>query len=148
MSNKNDSAAYQSLSTSLFRRAFRLYLPVAAITLITALAAWGGLYTPLKRYMTDPKKKPLYFPGPIGKAHPAIIHPLVQELSRWATDMGKMMSLWIFEPFYPRFDGHLWTVRIEFRSSIYLYASLLALARVRSFIRLAALFLASGYCFY
>ena len=62
--------------------------------------------------------------------------------------MGKMMSLWVFEPFYPSFDGHLWTVRIEFRSSIYLYASLLALARVRNFIRLAALFLASGYCFY
>lgn len=148
MSSKNDSAAYQSLSTSLFRRVFRLYLPVATITLITALAAWGGLYTPLKPYMTDSKKKPLYFPGPMGKAHPAITHSLIQELSRWARDMGKMMSLWVFQPFYPSFDGHLWTVRIEFRSSIYLYASLLALARVRTFIRLAALSLASGYCFY
>jgi peptidoglycan/LPS O-acetylase OafA/YrhL len=148
MSSKNDSATYQSLSTSLFRRAFRLYLPVAAITLLTALAAWGGLYTPLKRYMTDAKKKSLYFPGSIGRAHPAIERSLIKELRRWARDLGKMMSIWVFQPFFPSFDGHLWTVRIEFRSSIYLYAALLALARVRTYFRLVALFLASGYCFY
>lgn len=148
MFSRNDSATYRSLSTSLFRRVFRLYLPVAVITLITALAAWGGLYTPMKPYMTDSKKKPLYFPGPIGKAHPVIIRALIKELGRWARDMSRMMSLWVFQPFYPSFDGHLWTVRIEFRSSIYLYASLLALARVRTIIRLAALFVVSGYCFY
>jgi peptidoglycan/LPS O-acetylase OafA/YrhL len=148
MSSKNDSATYRSLSASLFRRAFRLYLPVAAITLLTALAAWGGLYTPMKSYMTDSKKKPLYFPGPMGKAHPVIDYSLTEELSRWATDMGKMMSIWGFQLFYPTFDGHLWTVRIEFRSSIYLYAALLALARVRTYFRFVALFLVSGYCFY
>jgi hypothetical protein len=59
----------------------------------------------MKRYMTDAKKKPLYFPGPMGKAHPAIEHSLIGELSRWARDLGKMMSIWVFQPFYPSFNG-------------------------------------------
>jgi hypothetical protein len=37
---------------------------------------------------------------------------------------------------------------VGFRSSIYLYVSLLALARVRTYFRHASLLLASGYCFY
>lgn len=69
MSSKNDPVTYRSFSTSLFRTVLCLYLPAAAVTLIPTLATSGGLYGPMKAYMTDVKKKQLYFSGPIGRAH-------------------------------------------------------------------------------
>ena len=149
MSSKTDSASpYVSISTSLFRRGFRLYMPVAVITLITMMAAYFSFFDFMRPYMLNMTLKHEYFPGPIGRAHPKGLDTLYEQLTTWVTELSQMMNIFSFEQVFPNSDGHLWTILIEFRSTLYLYIALLALARTRLYFRLLSLVLLSIYCLY
>jgi len=56
-----------------------------------------------------------------------------------------MLSVWHFKPYYPSHDHHLWSIREQYRGSMYLFAALLALSRTREVARLVFLFILDFY---
>ena len=106
-----------SLSGSLFRRPFRLYLPIVASTLIIlALTCLDGTF-------------------PEGTGPPHIEGGIGAQFAHWLEHTGHLVN-----PFRsingragtysPPYDGHLWTIPVEFKGSLTVFALLLALAGV------------------
>lgn len=99
----------ENVASALFRRWLRLWLPVAATTFIyMCLAHYPGFYT------DD------YF-------HKATFR---EELWEWYTQIKNFSYLFdgSGNPFFP-YNGHIWTIPIEFRGSVAIYISAMAFSR-------------------
>jgi peptidoglycan/LPS O-acetylase OafA/YrhL len=66
------------------------------------------------------------------------------QISDWATDMWKLSNP--FRPIRPKYDVHLWTIPLEFRNSIVLFATLVGFAKLRSRIRITLSLALYLYC--
>jgi peptidoglycan/LPS O-acetylase OafA/YrhL len=131
----------QTLSLSTFKRFFRLYLPVLTSTLMIAILAYLGAYEPSRPYIGNKK----YFLGVSREPQIKRYATLAGQLRFWLQEINTMMSIWEFKPFYPSHDHHLWSIREQYRGSMYLYAGLLALARTRESARLVFFVLLDCY---
>ncbi len=116
----------QSLSGSLFRRPFRLYLPIVVATLAILVLIRLDAFPPGAPY-----------------APPRVGSTFGEQLSHWYEH-----TVIIVNPFRsitgrvglysPPYDGHLWTIPIEFKGSLMVFSILLALGRTRRWLRLTA----------
>jgi peptidoglycan/LPS O-acetylase OafA/YrhL len=105
-----------SLSSAMFRRWPRLFLPAAFTTFIYA-TSWHlfGIWT----------------------AVPAHQNTYAKEVVAWAGDFSRFS--WPFRggtTIYSRYNFHLWSIAVEFRGSIVIFTSLLAFSRCRRNARL------------
>lgn len=132
-----------AICSSVFRRLFRLYLPVVASTLLVVMATRMDLLEITRVSLADSK----IFPGTREK-HLERFDTLGQQLLFWYREMAKLTSVWEWKPFYPLHDQHLWTIQYEFRSSLVLYLCLTLVARARVYVRLVLLLLLSMYALY
>lgn len=121
------------VSASLFRRAFRLYLPVLMITLMTATWIYLGLYEHNRPYLMDHGK---YFPGDWNEEKPLRYPTYFQQLRFWSTEMFDLTNFIWEKTVYPWHDQHLWSILSEMRASLHLYICLLMLAQCTRRIRL------------
>lgn len=138
--NKSEKLMH-SLARSVFRRTLRLYLPVACMSLITALAAYVGLFEYSRPLFDDRKHS---FPGHLSEAQLAQYPTLKAQLTFWLQELWELLNVFKPGPFYPAHDNHLWSVQYEFRGIMHLYIALVGLARVRPWIRIACLVLISA----
>ncbi|RVX68463.1 hypothetical protein B0A52_07463 [Exophiala mesophila] len=123
----------KTLSTSLFRRWFRLYLPCMCMMLITALMTHFGLFGFTDGMMAEREK---FFPGPLAEDNLTRFGSLRQQLVFFATEVHQLVDIWNVKPVYAKHDPHLWTIPYEYRASIHLYLTILALAQCHCFVRL------------
>ncbi|KAK1543927.1 acyltransferase [Colletotrichum paranaense] len=117
--------ALSALAGSAFRRPFRLYLPIFASTFIIALLVYGG------EYVRDPSGAPVPPRGP----------SLDQQLQHWFWSTVNLMNP--FRPIVNRenmkgseYDGHLWTIPVEFKGSLLVFFLLLIFARAKRWIHM------------
>jgi peptidoglycan/LPS O-acetylase OafA/YrhL len=122
-----------SVSASLFRRAFRLYLPVFIITLTTATWIYLGLYEHNRPYLLDHQK---YFPGIWGEPKPRRYPTYWEQLKFWSSEMFDLTNIIWEKTVYPIHDQHLWSILSEMRASLHLYLCLLMLAQCTRRVRL------------
>lgn len=145
MNAKDESTQYQitrSLSSSVFRRWFRLHLPLIPISFIFMTITWFGLTKPmLANFHTSPQF-PVYCEASLPQYPDLLAH-----LKHWSLDVYTLTDFWLTKNFYPAHDHHLWTIPIEFRSSIILFVSLLGLANLGNNLRFVALGFLGIYCF-
>ncbi|KAL2875874.1 hypothetical protein SGCOL_008869 [Colletotrichum sp. CLE4] len=117
--------AFSALAGSAFRRPFRLYLPIFASTFIIALLVYGG------EYIRDPSGASVPPRGPT----------LDQQLHHWFWSTVDLMN-----PFRvivnrenmkgSEYDGHLWTIPVEFKGSLLVFFLLLIFARAKRWIHM------------
>ena len=108
-----------SLSASVFRRHTRLFLPATVVMFVCGIMRW------MDWYGVDPSRAP-----PHAKS-------LSDQIYNWAAESMKLAHPFnIPDRYIPSYDQNLWTLPIEFRNSMYLYGTLLALSRLRSNMRL------------
>ncbi|CAJ2510023.1 Uu.00g059230.m01.CDS01, partial [Anthostomella pinea] len=126
----------ESLAGSLFRRPLRLYLPVVASTLVILVLLRFDVL------IKDPTK---------GAALPPRKDGLGQQLWHWLAHMLFMINP--FRPitgranlYSPPYNGHLWTIPVEFKGSVTVFVLLLAFARARRCVHLAAAAAAAALC--
>lgn len=137
------SGLLQSLSSSIIRRPIRLFLPGFISTLILALVVGFGMTTTADNLIGDAvrhgaklHKTPdpfwLYFRGWTSEGPPKTLPSMTDQLWDWYSDMYKSTN-----PFtsgtgitFPYYDGHLWTIPIEYKCSILLFVTQLTLAAV------------------
>ncbi|KAI5366637.1 putative acyltransferase 3 domain-containing protein [Septoria linicola] len=126
----------QSLSSSVFRRGFRLYLPVLCMTLFTALLAHANGFALTDHFFAHQK---IYFPGTNSEVNVPRFNTLQEQMGFWWQEMRTLTNIWESKPIYPDHDRHLWTIAYEYRMSLHVYVALLALARFEARYRLIAL---------
>jgi hypothetical protein len=66
------------------------------------------------------------------------------QIADWAHVMWELANP--FKPIRPSYDVHLWTIPLEFRNSIILFATLVGFAKLRSRIRIAFTLALYIYC--
>ncbi|KAF4812007.1 hypothetical protein CGCTS75_v014168 [Colletotrichum tropicale] len=123
--NGKGDQALSTLAGSAFRRPFRLYLPIFAATFIIALLVYGG------NYVRDPSGAPV---PPRGET-------LEDQLQHWFWSTVNLMNP--FRPIINRenmkgseYDGHLWTIPVEFKGSLLVFFLLLIFARTKRWIHM------------
>lgn len=121
-------ALLDSLSSSVFRRGMRLFLPITASTFISMLFSYWGWYIqdPQGHNVIPPRKGDFRSQVKDWWHHVVLLwNPLVN------VDGRALYS--------PPYDGHLWTIPIEYHGSIIVFLALLCVAKMRPWLRLCAL---------
>ncbi|KAG9943694.1 hypothetical protein KCU85_g8509, partial [Aureobasidium melanogenum] len=137
MRSKNWQSLSQSLASSIFRRAIRLFLPCLVSTFMISLIIWSGLYNIGAEFAKARGhynvKHDLKFPR---------YDSLAAQMAFWAKETStKLINPWSFaaKSTEVTIDGHLWTIPVEFRSSLILYLTQAGLAHLKSKVRMAIL---------
>lgn len=147
--DKNDQASQAkvllNLSASLFRRAFRLYLPVFLITLVMATYIHYGLYEANRPLLLDWST---LFPGDWNETKPFMYATWPEQLKVWRDEMYQLFNLASSDTFYPTHDQHLWSMLSEMRASLHLTGCLVALAQCKRHVRLAIMCILVGLYLY
>lgn len=133
----------QTISSALFRRFFRLYLPALTVIVVAMFLAYTGLYGPGDRAQED---RSLY-DGFRDFDLPAF-DTLPQQLSFLFNEWRRMLNFFDREYFFLKHNPHMWTLNFEFRSAIVLYVALLLVARAGDVVRLVLLFAIGCYCLF
>lgn len=140
--DRNDQASQAkvllSLSASLFRRAFRLYLPVFLVTLLMATYIHLGYYEQNRPLLLNWTR---LFPGDWNETKPDMYETWYEQLKFWLFEMYELCNFTNYGTPYPLHDQHLWSILSEMRASLHLYACLVALAQVKRVARFVCLWI-------
>jgi len=103
-----------NLSSSVFRRGLRLYLPVVASTLFIIFLVRVGAYEMTQQIANDPKKLPYH-----REWHTRRERTLWIQLRVWAQKMWDFIHPWSFGTgdTLNNIDGHTWSITMEFVSA-------------------------------
>ncbi|KAF2276503.1 uncharacterized protein EI97DRAFT_42014 [Westerdykella ornata] len=127
-----------TMFSSVFRRGLRLYLPVLAVQVCVLLATLVGLFD---RAAELRKNWPFY--GTNEEMHERKESAWAQ-ISDWSREMWAFSNS--FRPIRPSYDVHLWTIQLEFRNSIILFATLVGFAKLRPLVRIRLTLVLYLYC--
>ena len=124
-----------SLAMSVFRRHTRLFLPAAGVMFCTALMTWMDWYGKGG-----------------GSREPPHLPTLGAQILNWAgcvVELAEPFSLRdTVSRYQPPYDTNLWTLPVEFRDSLIVFTTILALAKTRSNVRICVSLGIIGYCLY
>ncbi|KAF4969272.1 hypothetical protein FSARC_3478 [Fusarium sarcochroum] len=118
-----------TMSSLVFRRGIRLYLPTAISTLMIVCFIRSGVYEQTREFATDRT-----YMRNVREPHPSRLNTNYAQLADWAKDMFKFVHVfgWKTHGGSTNYDQHLWTIPVEFRCSLYLFLTLIATARLRT----------------
>lgn len=130
----NDFAT--TMSSFVFRRAIRLFLPTAISTLMIVGLLRMGAYEWNRDFSQDPT-----YHNNVQEIAPPRLETLSEQLWDWLEHMFYFIHVWGWEKYggSTHYDVHLWTIPVEFRASMMLFLTMVGLARVRTAIRLVIL---------
>lgn len=126
--------AFQSLSSSIFRRPLRLLLPALITSFSTMIMLWLGFFE-----YTNSRSK-----TPHGTRHTEfeILAPRLdsfwEQLTHWFWESITMMNPFTWDRKYNPYNPHFWTLTAELRASYIGFIAILTLARL---VKAARLFL-------
>jgi peptidoglycan/LPS O-acetylase OafA/YrhL len=146
MRTKSWAQLFHTLSSSVFRRGLRLFMPALISTFMTMSLVQGGLFNFVSRKIIENSDSSLskY------ELRAWRRETFIAQLSDWLGSNREMINPFTWEEFHNSYNGHLWTISVEFRSSLVLFLVIIALARVRAIIRLTLvlvlMFSCSIYC--
>ncbi|KEY64230.1 hypothetical protein S7711_03515 [Stachybotrys chartarum IBT 7711] len=116
-------ALQDTLSSSIFRRGFRLYLP-------PLVSIFGIMFLRYYGLIPDKARETLY-----------------EQFQEWWEEVEFFLGLvWAWDsPKIPKYDSHLWTIPIEMSFSMLLFIVVIGLSRTKASIRLACIACIASY---
>ena len=121
------------LASSTFRRALRLYIPSIVGIFLVLVGVRFGVFD----YSTMVMDEGETILG-IVEQHPPIYRSLFKQILDWFRTVVRLIDPWNWQLYYNYYNPHLWTIPVEFRSSIVLFITLLAFCRLKLRLRLLA----------
>ncbi|KAH7134516.1 acyltransferase family-domain-containing protein [Dactylonectria estremocensis] len=117
-----------TLSSSVFRRLLRLYIPTAIATALVVCFVRLGVYEYTREFSQD--RTYIKF---VVESHPVRFDSSWDQWGDYYWTMLRMIHVFGWDrPFAHNFyHVHLWTIPIEYRCSLYLFLVILATARLR-----------------
>jgi peptidoglycan/LPS O-acetylase OafA/YrhL len=124
---------FHTVSSSVFRRGLRLFIPAFISTFMTMLLVEGGFFNYVSTKIIENNDSSL------GKyeLRASRRETFMAQFYHWLGSTRDMINPFTWEEFHNPYNGHLWTISVEFRSSLVLFLVIIALARVRTIIRLS-----------
>jgi peptidoglycan/LPS O-acetylase OafA/YrhL len=126
-----------TMTSSVFRRGMRLFLPTTISTFIVLIFLRLGFYESTRPFATNKT-----YIRNVVEHHPDRLPTFPAQFNDWAWKVFNFVHVWSWEPFggSTSYDVHLWTIPVEFRCSMVLFLALIGLARLRSWVRMTCLF--------
>ena len=133
-----------TMSSLIFRRGFRLFLPTAISTLMIIALIRLGAYEWTRDFAYDD----LYMRN-VQEIHYERLNSTSEQLSDWGTEMFRFIHIWDWDSFEgsTAIDVHLWTIPVEFRSSMMVFLTLLGMARLTTVMRFVWLGVVMGFVY-
>lgn len=133
-----------TMSSFIFRRFFRLFLPTAASTFLIVILLRIGAYEGTRDFAHNKE-----FMRNVQETHPERLETTSAQLWDWGRAMFEFVHVWDWKQFggSTAYDVHLWTIPVEFRCSMVLFLTLNGLARLRTAVRLVLLVLLALFCY-
>lgn len=125
-----------TLSSFAFRRPLRLFLPTAISTFMIVCLLQLGAYDWNREWSHNRT-----YHWNVQETAPDLKEGWSAQLYDWAWNMFYFVHIWGWEKYggSTYYDVHLWTIPIEFRASMMLFLTALALCRLRTAVRLGCL---------
>lgn len=124
---------FNSLSSTTFRRCFRLFIPMNISSFMSMLMVYANWYGK--------------GPGLVEPPHFLTFWP---QLKNWMWDAVELsdpfLPLTPLRKHDPYYDGNTWTIPAEIRGSILVFVILLGLARIKTPIRIGTLIALTAFC--
>lgn len=130
MHSAQHDVVLKTLSSSIFRRGFRLFLPAGAMMLISAILAHCYAFS-LTEPMFTSKQRADWLGGSTSEMNLPRLPTWIAQLDFWRFELLGLINIWKENAYSPKHDPHLWTVPYEYRMSLHVYAALLGLARCK-----------------
>ncbi|CAN8106255.1 unnamed protein product [Discula destructiva] len=133
-----------TMSSFVFRRALRLFLPAFASTLLIVVLLRVGAYEWNRDFSKDPQ-----FHWNVQETAPDRKATLTEQLTDWFWNMFNFVHVWGWEKYggSTYYDVHLWTIPIEFRASMMLFLTLVGFARLRTAVRMGCLAVVTAFSY-
>ncbi|KIW00180.1 uncharacterized protein PV09_08221 [Verruconis gallopava] len=123
--------ALGSMPSAIFRRWMRLFFPVGVSFAITGFLVWCGIYEYSRTQHDGYAESMGHLPGPFPKRG----ENAWDQMSIWLQTWRHLFHSFTWERYGPvDIDSDAWTISVEYRSSIVVFMSVIALARVRRLI--------------
>lgn len=126
----------ETISSAVFRRALRLYLPCFASTLLVFCLVRIGFFD---------YTRPFYENRELLRGqwdeHAPTLGSTYEQFRHWSSEMFEFVHPWSWGIFDGStiYDRHLWTIPTEFRASMVLFLTQVMVARLTPFLRIVAL---------
>ncbi|KAH8671368.1 acyltransferase [Xylariales sp. PMI_506] len=141
--NRSFEGFATTMSSFVFRRLFRLYIPTAVSTFGVLLLLQAGVYEKTREFAED-----TYFIRNVVEHHPELKDTFYEQFMHWVWEMYEFIHIWGWEKFggTTGYDVHLWTIPVEFRCSMMLFLVLFGVARLRTAVRFFCLACIGWFC--
>lgn len=125
-----------TMSSFVFRRALRLFLPTFVSTFMIVILLRLGAYEINREFSHDKT-----YHWNVQETAPDYKETTSEQLRDWAWNMFNFVHIWGWEKYggSTYYDVHLWTIPIEFRASMMLFLTMVGLARLRTTVRMFCL---------
>jgi peptidoglycan/LPS O-acetylase OafA/YrhL len=125
-----------TMTSSVFRRGLRLFLPTTISTFMVFLLLRLNFYEGTREFSFDKR-----FMRNIQEMHPEQLESFTIQFYDWVWRLFEFVHVWSWEPFggSTPYDVHLWTIPVEFRCSMVLFIVLMGVAKLRTWIRFVTL---------
>jgi peptidoglycan/LPS O-acetylase OafA/YrhL len=125
-----------TMTSFVFRRFFRLFLPTAISTFMVVILLQLGVYENTRDFANDQN-----FMRYVVEYHASAEETFRDQLQHWFWEMFEFVHVWGWEKFggSTGYDAHLWTIPVEYRASMMLFLVLFGLARLRTGVRFVCL---------
>ncbi|KAJ4153985.1 hypothetical protein LMH87_010449 [Akanthomyces muscarius] len=118
-----------ALSSLIFRRGIRLYLPTAISTFLIVCLLRIGAYEWTREFASDKT-----YMKNVVETHPQRMEFASDQYLDWAKHMYRFVHVFDWDKYggSTSYDVHLWTIPVEFRCSLYLFLVLIGTARLQT----------------
>lgn len=125
-----------TMSSFVFRRALRLFLPTFVSTFMIVILLRIGAYEVNREFSHDRT-----YHWNVQETAPDYKETTSEQLRDWVWNMFNFVHIWGWEKYggSTYYDVHLWTIPIEFRASMMLFLTMVGLARMRTAVRMFCL---------
>ncbi|KAE9986872.1 hypothetical protein Vi05172_g7973 [Venturia inaequalis] len=125
-----------TMTSSIFRRGIRLFLPTTISTFMVFLMLRLNFYEGTREFANDQR-----YIRNINEPHPDCWETFSIQFYDWCQKVFLFVHVWSWEPFggSTNYDVHLWTVPVEFRCSMVLFIVLMGIAKLKTWIRFVTL---------
>ncbi|KAK8252748.1 acyltransferase [Phyllosticta capitalensis] len=138
--SKQYDSMLQGLSSSVFRRGLRLFIPTVISTFMVFIALRMDLFKKATRIAYDGVTLSFV------EHHPIWFPTLWEQWWHYVNFVRNYIDFTRWEEWYNLYDPHVWTIPLEFRASMVLFLTLVCLARAKTFWRLSLIAALIVFC--
>ncbi|KAH7376112.1 acyltransferase family-domain-containing protein [Plectosphaerella cucumerina] len=133
-----------TMSSMTFRRIIRLYLPTMISTFMILVLLRLGVYEWTRSFANDRN-----YMRNVVESHPDRLETFSKQFYHWAWSMFNFVHVFGWQRYGGStvYDVHLWTIPVEFRCSMYLFVTLLGVARLRTGVRFFVMFIIMAFTY-